>query len=230
MRTPKHKVTYAPEFREVIYDEGRWRILKGLRRDALRIMEVLNRCGFRAITHGSIARGDVDAGSDVDIVIPYVVGPFRLELCLEDEGFNIARRYIVKATPFSTPKAYIELDLRGLRTVSFPLKDLSIREWEFYRFGGLLGLDDLHRGRRVPGVSKNLILIIPIENGHREAPVIGYENYVAKVVGISIETVYERVKVLKRRDRLGRTGVFLSYVLNPKESFEEVLDKLKDLV
>ncbi len=227
MRVPKHKVVKSPEFREVIYDEVRWGVLEELRKDALRIMEALEGYGFKAVTHGSIARGDVDLGSDVDVVIPYVVEPYRVELCLETKGFNIVNKFVVKATPSSTPKAYMELDLKGSRTVSFPLRDLSAREWEFYRFGGLLDIEDILKGKRVPGVNKNLILIIPTEKGHKEAPVVEYEDYVARVVGVSIETVYERVRVLQRRDKHGRTGVFLNYVLGPEESFEEVLDKLR---
>jgi len=227
MRVPKHKVVKSPEFREVIYDEVRWSVLEELRKDALKIMEALRGCGFKAVTHGSIARGDVGLGSDVDVVIPYVVEPYRIEFCLERKGFNIVSKYIVKATPSSTPKAYMELDLKGLRTVSFPLKELGAREWEFYRFGGLLDIEDLLKGKRVPGVNKNLVLIIPTEKGHKEAPVVGYEGYAARVVGVSIETVYERIRVLQRRDKHGRTGVFLSYVLGPDESFEEVLGKLR---
>ncbi|MEM1600523.1 MAG: DNA polymerase subunit beta, partial [Sulfolobales archaeon] len=78
----------------------------------------------------------------------------------------------------------------------------------------------------VPGVNKQLILIIPTEFGHVEYPVIGYEGYVAKVVGISVETVRERVEVLSRRDRVGRTGVYLKYFLRADEGFDEALSTL----
>ncbi len=225
-KVPKHKVERTPEFREVLYDEVRWRILKELRNDALRIMNALTSCGLKPIVHGSVARGDVDKGSDVDVVIPYVVQPYLVELCLERAGLTLMNRYVVQATPAMTPKAYVELDAHGLRTVSFPLRHLGTREWEFYRFGGLLDIEGLRAGKRVPGVNKSLVLIIPTPRGHREAPVIGYEGYVAKVLGISVETVLERVRVLTRRDKRGRTGVFLKYVLAPNESFEEAINRL----
>ncbi len=226
-KVPRHKVVRNPEFRDVIYDENHWKLLKRLRSEALNIMINLIRCGFKPITHGSIARGDVNRGSDIDVVIPYVVQPYLVELCLEKHGLTIHNKYIIKATPKSTPKAYIELDLEGKRTVSFPLSKLSMREWEFYKFGGLITYDDIVAGKRVPGVNKSLILIIPTKEGHREAPVIGYEDYAAKVLNISIETVLERIRVLTKRDRYGRTGVFLKYILRSGESFEEALDVLK---
>ncbi len=225
-KVPKHKVEKTPEFREVLYDEIRWRILKELRKDALRIMNALTSCGLKPIVHGSVARGDVGKESDVDVVIPYVVQPCLVELCLERAGLTLMNRYVVQATPAMTPKAYVELDTHGLRTVSFPLRHLGTREWEFYRFGGLLDIESLRAGKRVPGVNKSLVLIIPTLGGHKEAPVIGYEGYVAKVLGVSIETVLERVRVLTRRDKHGRTGVFLKYVLAPNESFEEAVNRL----
>ncbi len=226
MKIPKHKVSRKPEFKEVIYSDREWKLLRKLRRKALEVMEVLVRCGLKPITHGSIARGDVDEGSDVDVVIPYVVQPFLITLCIENSGLNMFKKYIVKATPTSTPKAYIELDPEGKVTISFPITHLSTREWEFYRFGGLVTYDDLINNIRVPGVNKSLILIIPTDRGHKELPVIGYEDYVARVVGVSIETVQERIKVLTRRDEHGRTGVFLNYVLLGDESFEEAINKL----
>jgi predicted nucleotidyltransferase len=226
MRTPKHKVVRVPEFRKVVYDAERWEKLRALRVRATEIMRALQHCGMRAVAYGSIARGDVTRDSDIDIVIPYVVEPYRIELCLERAGLNISMKYIVQATPSSTPKAYIELDPEGKETISFTLRSLSPREWEFYRFGGLLTLESLLKNVRVAGVSKNLILIIPSSEGHLEAPVVGYEGFTAKQLGVSIETVLERIRVLKKRDRYGRTGVYLKYILRPGESFEEAIKDL----
>jgi len=223
---PRHKVVRTPEFKEVVYDSGRWKLLKSLRSEALRIMEVLTRCGISPVVHGSVTRGDVSRRSDVDVVVPYVVQPYLVLTCIEGSGLNIYSKYIVQATPASTPKAYVELDPEGLKTVSFPLGHLSPREWEFYRFGGLLDVSELRKEKRVPGVNKSLRLIIPTKYGHKEAPVIGYEDFTARVIGISIETVLERVKVLTRRDAHGRTGVFLKYVLVGDENFEEAYRKL----
>lgn len=223
---PKHKVIHTPEFRDVVYSSERWSLLKSKRDEAENIMGTLTNCGLKPIVHGSIARGDVNKGSDIDVVIPYTTQPYLVEYCLERNGFTPVTRYVIKATPASTPKAYIELDPEGLKTVSFPLGDLSPREWEFYKFGGMIDLEALKNGVRVPGVNKNLVLIIPTESGHKEAPVTGYEGFVAKVVGVSLETVLERVHVLTRRDAHGRTGVFIKYVLAPVETFEEAVDKL----
>ena len=228
-RQPKHKVARVPEFKEVVYDSSRWELLRKLRREAEAIMQVLNKCGFSPIVHGSVARGDVSRRSDVDVVIPYNIQPYLVLTCLEKSKLHVYSKYIVQATPASTPKAYVELDPEGLRTVSFPLGHLSPREWEFYRFGGLLNIRDIREGRRVPGVNKSLLLIIPTKLGHKEAPVIGYEDYTARIVGVSIETVLERVRVLTKRDMHGRTGVFLKYALVGDESFEEAYRKLVKL-
>ncbi len=226
MSIPRHKVSRIPEFKEVVYDRSMWETLEFLRSRALNIMLKLKKCGFEPIAHGSIARGDVTVKSDVDIVITYPIQPYSMEVCLEREGLKPFRKYVVQATPSSTPKAYIELDVEGLTTISFPLSNLSQRELEFYKFGGLVDVNDLIKKVRRPGVNKNLILIMPIDLGHKEAPVVGYESYVANVLDISLETVLERVKVLTRRDNVGRTGTFLNYVLNVDEGFEEALTKL----
>ncbi|MHA1555857.1 MAG: nucleotidyltransferase domain-containing protein, partial [Candidatus Heimdallarchaeota archaeon] len=70
------------------------------------------------------------------------------------------------------------------------------REFDFIRFGGTLTLDELSENRRVPGVDKRLMLIAPTELGHKESPVMGFESIVAKKVGVNVELVKERVRVL----------------------------------
>jgi predicted nucleotidyltransferase len=112
--------------------------------------------------------------------------------------------------------------------VTFPLFKLMSREEEFYRWGGLVGREELDDEIRVNGVDKRLLLIEPTEVGHKESGVIGYENEVAKKVGVSIAIAQERVRVLTRRDNVGRTGVYLTRVLLEDESFEEVTKSLKD--
>jgi len=222
----REKIQRVPEYREVVYDDEHWRLLRELRSEALRIVEFLVKNGYSCFIHGSIARGDVWKGSDIDVVIPYPIPSYRLEYLLEANGFNIYARYIVVATPSSTAKAYITLDPGEKKTISFPLSRLKPREYEFYRFGGLLDYDGLKRDERVPGVDKRLVFIDPKPYGHDEYPVIGYEGYVASRLGISVETVLERERVLSRRDEIGRTGVFIKYVLKPDEVFEEVLDRI----
>lgn len=219
----REKVARRPEFREVIYDEKRWQILKQLREDAILILESLKKQGIYAIVHGSIARGDVWKGSDIDVFIPYPLPSYRVEIALESAGLKIIERYIVIATPSSTPKAYISLDHEEKRVVTFPLLKPKPRELEFYKFGGTLDLNGLLEDKRVPGVDKRLVLIEPTQSGHRESPVIGREALVARILGINIDTVLERVRVLTRRDEIGRTGVFVKYVLRDDESFEEAL-------
>jgi len=210
-----------PEAREVIYDEARWELLRSLRARAMRIMEALEAKGISSIVHGSLARGDVRPTSDVDIFIPEPPVSAIVEAALELSGFRPVRRLLVQATPAYVPKAYIELDERT--SVSFPLARMRPVEREFYTFGGELGLDGLRAGKRVPGVDKRLMLIEPTELGHVESSIIGREGEVARLLGISVEAVLDRVKALLRRDEVGRTGVLLKRELGPDESFEAVL-------
>ncbi len=218
---PREKVERRGEYRVVVYDEARWRLLRELRAEAERIMEALYSMGLYAIVHGSVARGDVKPTSDIDVFIPYPVPSYRVELALERAGFTIHKRIVVQATPGSTPKAYLILDEEERRSVSFPLGKLGRTEYEFYYFGGALDLEGLRSGRRVPGVDKRLVLIEPTREGHVESPVIGREAEVAKRLGVSIETVEERVRVLTRRDEHGRTGVFVKLVIPPGEEIED---------
>lgn len=222
----REKIRKVPEYREVIYTEEHWKLLSELRKEASKLLRVLYRKGLQAFVHGSIARGDVWRGSDIDIVILDTVPSYIIEYTLENGGYSIYARYIVVATPISTPKAYITLDNEERKTISFPLYKLKTREYEFYRFGGLLDLEGLKRDLRVPGVDKRLVLIEPTPRGHLESPVIDYESVVASKLGISIETVVERVRVLSKRDEFGRTGVFIKYELAPHESFEEAIENI----
>jgi predicted nucleotidyltransferase len=72
------------------------------------------------------------------------------------------------------------------------------------------------------------MLIEPNTAGHEESSVIGREAFVAKTLGISIETVLDRVRALTRRDLVGRTGVFIKKELNTDETFELALKRLSD--
>jgi hypothetical protein len=99
-------------------------------------------------------------------------------------------------------------------------------EREFYRFGGEANLEQLEKGTRVLGVDKRLMLIEPTEEGHRESAVVGRGEQVAKMLGISTETVSDRVHALIRRDEIGRTGVFIKEELADEETFEMALKRL----
>jgi predicted nucleotidyltransferase len=214
------------EYREVVYDEERWLLLKEFRAKAMQIMEALEKLRLNAIVHGSIARGDVNKESDIDIFIPYQVSSFAVETALEKAGIGVNRRLVVQATPSYAMKAYIEINERT--SVSFPLMKMRGVEREFYRFGGEATLADLRVNLRVAGVDKRLMLIEPAENGHNESTIIGREDYVAKLLGISVETVLDRVHALLRRDDVGRTGVFIEKELLDNETFEMALKRLAE--
>ena len=220
------RVRSIPEFREVVYGDDHWRLLKELRIKAREVMEIFVKHGLQVWVHGSIARGDVWEKSDVDVVIPIKTPGLIVEHILEESGFKPFSRYIIAATPTTTPKGIIYLDDEERVSVSFPLFDYKPREVEFYKYSGVLTYSQLLADERVPGVNKNLVLIIPTESGHLEAPVPGYEDYVAKVLGVSVDIVRERVEVLTRRDQVGRTGIFAKMALAPGESFEEAIERL----
>lgn len=211
---------------EVVYDERRWELLRGLRSKAVQLMEILDRARLRSIVHGSIARGDVSEKSDIDIFLPDPPSSFIIETVLERSGVPVNRRIVVQATPLYAVKGYIEIDKQ--RCVSFPLIKLRPVEKDFYRFGGEVSFSMLGKGVRVSGVDKRLMLIEPSPEGHVESAVVGREETVAHVLGVSLKTVLDRVHALLRRDEVGRTGVFIERELLPDETFEMVLKKLAD--
>ncbi|HID16398.1 MAG TPA: hypothetical protein EYP16_06330 [Candidatus Atribacteria bacterium] len=222
----KIKPVRKGDIREVIYSKEHWKLLEKLRRKAIKIMQILSNAGLKPIIHGSIARGDVKTTSDIDIVIPYQTPSFKIEATLEQAGINPQQRILVQATPKHAVKAHIQIDENT--TITFPLMELRKLEREFYKFGGELTLEELLENKRVPGVDKRLILITPTEKGHLETPIIGREAEVAKKLNISIEIINERIRILTRRDEIGRTGVYLKRTLSKDESFEEVLKRLID--
>ena len=72
------------------------------------------------------------------------------------------------------------------------------------------------------------MLIEPTAKGHAESSIIGREDAAAKSLGVSAETVLDRVHALLKRDEVGRTGVFVKRELAPDETFEMALKKLAD--
>ncbi len=212
------------DWQEIIYTRERWALLAKYREKATQIMIALEDFRLRTLVHGSIARGDVHANSDVDIFIPEAPSSFLVETALEKAKIPVATRLLVQATPTYAVKAHIELDSET--RVSFPLMRMRKVESEFYRFGGEVNLNQIKAGVRVAGVDKRLMLIEPGEKGHVESSVVGCEDYAAKVLGISAETVLDRVRALLRRDEVGRTGVFIKKELASDETFEMALKKL----
>ncbi len=220
------KPVKRPDSLEIVYSERRWTLLKALREKAIELMEPLENSTFHCIVHGSIARGDVSAKSDVDVFVPDPPSSFLIESALEDVSFAVSRRLLVQATPSYAAKGYLELDPQTV--VSFPLMRLRNVERDFYRFSGEATVETLEKGRRVIGVDKRLMLIEPTPQGHVESTIVGREETVAKLLDVSVETVLDRAHALLRRDRVGRTGVFIKRELSRDETFEMVLDQLAD--
>ncbi len=204
----------------IVYSDDRWELLWELRKKALDVMEFLK--GYYCIAYGSITRGDVNKTSDIDIFVE--AESHILEILLKD--FKILERKIVQATPWQAVKSSILLD--DSIEISFPLGEIKKKEEEFYHFGGALTYEEMKEKKRVCGVNKKLLLITPTESGHRESSIIGKESKTAKLLNLSIDTVHERIQVLSRRDKVGRTGVYLQRVLAPEESFGKVLKKIVD--
>lgn len=212
------------EMRDVVYDNRRWILLGQLREKAMQIMEALRHVHLETVVHGSIARGDVSKKSDIDIFVPAPASSFTVETALENVGISVNRRLVVQATPSYAMKAHIEIDEKT--GISFPLMRLRMVEREFYKFGGEATCEDLRKSLRRLGVDKRLMLIEPTEEGHRESTIVGREEYAAKMLRISTTTVLDRVHALLKRDKVGRTGVFIKEELAPDETFEQVLERL----
>jgi predicted nucleotidyltransferase len=220
------KPTRRRDFREVTYDSARWALLRELREKAMRIMAALEGFRLRTLVHGSIARGDVNRNSDVDVFIAEPQSSFLVETALDRVGVLVNARLLIQATPNYAMKAYIEVDAGA--SVSFPLMRMRRVEREFYKFGGEVNLQELKAGARVVGVDKRLVLIEPTAKGHVESSIVGCEEVVAKRLGVSAETVLDRVHTLLKRDEVGRTGVFVKKELASDETFEMALKRLAD--
>jgi len=204
--------------RAVRYTEDRWATLTSLRARAAAVQRALP---GRSMVYGSVARGDVRVGSDVDVVLVDGAPSFVVELALGSR-FHIRERRITLASPSSVPKAHIVLDEGS--TVTWPLLAPTPREEAFHAFGGWIDATTARPRERVPGVTKRLLLVEPVPEGHVETSVVGSEAAVARLLDVPIDIVLERVRVLGRRDRVGRTGVFRSLPVPDGESFEQALE------
>ena len=214
------------EYKEITYSSTHWNHLESLRNKALPVMTALEAFHLKATVHGSIARGDTKQTSDVDIFISELQNSFHIETALEKAKIPINTRFLVQATPNYAMKAHIQID--ETTTITFPLMHMRRAEREFYQSGGELNLPQLKTRTRVIGVDKRLMLIEPTKKGHIESSIINQEEHVAKILHISAETVYDRVHTLLKRERVGRTGVFVKKELPPDETFEGLLKKLAE--
>ncbi|MCW4010469.1 MAG: nucleotidyltransferase domain-containing protein [Candidatus Bathyarchaeota archaeon] len=211
---------------EVTYSSERWSQLTQLRHKAQDVIAALHMRHMQAIVHGSIARGDVNKDSDIDVFVLNPPSSFQVETALQQANITISNRTLIQATPAYAMKAYIEVD--PTTTVSFPLMELRRVERQFYRFSGEVNLTQLKQNTRVAGVDKRLMLIEPTQTGHIESSIVGGEEQAAKTLRVAVETVLDRVHALKKRDAVGRTGVFIKKELTPDETFELALKHLAD--
>ncbi|MEM0440476.1 MAG: nucleotidyltransferase domain-containing protein [Candidatus Caldarchaeum sp.] len=209
--------------RTVVYDEVRWQLLKQLRERAAAIMEHLEKHGFNSIVYGSVVRGDVRPGSDLDIFVPHVVPMQLLEYAVSLMG-PVEKRVLVQATPYYAAKAYLYLNDRD--TVSAPMVPLNRHEEGFYHLAGSLSLEELRQNIRKPGIDKRLMLIIPTPEGHVEKPLRENFEEAVKILNVAPDILSSRMRVLLKRREKGRTGLFQSIELEPGMSFEEAFKKL----
>ena len=214
------------DYKEVTYTSKRWALLGEYREKAVRLMAALEGFRLQTLVHGSIARGDVNKNSDIDVYIADPSSSFLVETALEKARIPVSERLLIQATPNYAMKAYIEMGAKA--SVSFPLMHMRRVEREFYKFGGEINLNQLRAGTRVAGVDKRLMLIEPTTIGHSESSIIDREETAAKNLGVSAETVLDRVHTLLKRDEVGRTGVFIKRELPPDETFEMAMKKLAD--
>jgi hypothetical protein len=206
--------------KSVVYDSDHWDLLESLRDRAREVIGWFAKNSIPALVHGSIARGDVKPSSDIDVFISVPVSSFLVETLIPEE---IIEKKIVQATPNHLVKGVYVLD--GNTTVTIPLVSPKRREMEFYYFGGAISQGEMDK--RVPGIDKRLMFIQPTESGHEEIPV--YEiplNHLSTVLGIDVDVIEERIRVLKRRGTVGRTGVFINRTIPSNASLDEWLRKL----
>ena len=188
-------------------------------------MEGLGSWKPSSFVHGSVARGDVDEKSDIDVVIPVRVSTQMVEAALGIGGFKVFFREIAQATPMHSPKAHLFLDLEQRIALTIPLSSFRTLEEDFYRYGGMASAGELRQNVRKKGCTKRLTLVEPNETGHTESSIIGKEAEVAEELGVKPDIVRERVRVLERRDVIGRTGIFLKLPVPDGVSFEEALQQ-----
>ncbi|MCY3410176.1 MAG: nucleotidyltransferase domain-containing protein [Candidatus Heimdallarchaeota archaeon] len=221
--TRKKIKTKADEL-EVHYYEEHWDTFHQKRELARDILQLLDPLQTPTVVYGSVARGDIHQGSDIDILLQDVISSYQIEYLITDS--EIISRSIVMATPNHAIKGSIVLE--SDITISFPLMPFTSREIDFYSFGGSVTLKDIDARKRVPGINKQLLLIMPIENGHTERSILNVPQLELTRLGFSPQIIEERKRVLKRRDDIGRTGVFLNDPVDPELGFEATLRQLMD--
>ena len=220
-----HKIL-RDHFNSVKYSENHLKLLQQKRERSKTLLEMFAKEGLNPFIYGSIARGDIHNDSDIDMVLIQSIAPYQIEIILEKNGFNNYFREIIMATPADTLKLYIYLN--ELESITIPLSKFNKKSSEFYDFGGKINLNQVINSIRVPGINKRLVLIQPTSDGHEEYSIIGNENLAAKQLSVSINLINERRRVLLRREKFGKTGVFLKRSIGVGETTELVLKKLSN--
>ena len=218
-----HKIL-RDHFNNVTYSENHLKLLQQKRERSKNLLEMFVKEGLNPFIYGSIARGDIHNDSDIDMVLMQSIAPYQIEIILDKNGFNNYFREIVMATPADTLKLYIYLN--ELESITIPLSKFDKKSREFYDFGGKINLNQIKNSIRVPGIDKRLVLIQPTSDGHEEYSIIGNEHLAAKQLNVSIDLINERRRVLLKREKFGKTGVFLKRSIEMNETTEDVLKKL----
>ena len=213
-------------FDSVTYSENHLKLLQQKRERSKTLLEMFVKEGLNPFIYGSIARGDIHNDSDIDMVLIQSIAPYQIEIILEKNGFKNYFREIIMATPADTLKLYIYLN--ELESITIPLSKFNKKSSEFYDFGGKINLNQIINSVRVPGINKRLVLIQPTSDGHEEYSIIGNENLAAKQLSVGINLINERKRVLLRREKFGKTGVFLKRSIGVGETTELVLKKLSN--
>ena len=220
-----HKIL-RDHFNSVKYSENHLKLLQQKRERSKTLLEMFVKEGLNPFIYGSIARGDIHNDSDIDMVLIQSIAPYQIEIILDKNGFNNYFREIIMATPADTLKLYIYLN--ELESITIPLSKFNKKSSEFYDFGGKINLNQIINSIRVPGINKRLVLIQPTSDGHEEYSIIGNENLAAKQLSVSINLINERRRVLLRREKFGKTGVFLKRSIGVGETTELILKKLSN--
>ena len=223
---PRAKIQYEPIDLSVVYDEKQWDLFHSKRDLVKNFATPLDAAGLQFFVYGSVARGDVNPLSDIDIIIMQKLSSFQIESILDQANIQILGKEIVQVTPGDAIKAHIYLP--NETTLTFFLSDANEVSYEFYKFGGAINNTMLEKSTRTPGVTKRLTLIIPNEHGHREINLVGNETHAQQLLGVHPKIINVRKRVLFKRDKTGRTGVFLKKTLLIEQNFEEELKKIAD--
>lgn len=208
----------------VVYPDWRWRLLDSLREKALLLLQALDEIEEKPLVVGSVARGDVNSSSDIDIFFKGYVPSWRIALALEKVGVAVQAYRIVQATS-QTALRFIAV-VEDKVEISVPMSRLRRTEEEFPNYAGAITIHHIINKLRVRGINKQLLFIEPTCYGHDEWSIIGREEESAKLLGISIETILERKSMREKRAREGRTGFLFNIEISGEESPEEFVCSL----